>query len=149
MKEVILNKQQYQEYPFGLHDAVINEIRMKGETVELRFKDGISENKEPFAKTGPAVLEIRNVDPDFCTVSWMKNSTKEKEKLKGRRMALTDFLPARLGSGITVISEMHGYNRVCYRGVMFRRKKGSRSRRMVEVELEIYYFGDLVYQIKE
>ena len=132
MKEVKLNKEQYQDYPYGLHDAVISEIRLKGETVELRFKEGITENKEPFAKTGPAVLEIRNVDPDFCTVSWMKTTEKEKEKLKGRRMALADFLPARL-----------------YRGMMFRRKKGSRSRKMVEVELDLYYFGDLIYMTQE
>ena len=79
----------------------------------------------------------------------MKTTEKEKEKLKGRRMALADFLPARLGSGITVISELHGYNRVCYRGMMFRRKKGSRSRKMVEVELDLYYFGDLIYMIQE
>lgn len=149
MKEIKLNKEQYQDYPYGLHDAVISEISLKGETVELRFKDGITENKEPYAKTGPAALEVRNVDPDFCTVSWMKTTEKEKEKLKGRRMALTDFLPARLGSGITVISELHGYNRVCYRGMMFRRKKGSRSRKMVEVELELYYFGDLIYKIQD
>ena len=149
MKEIKLNKEQYQDYPYGLHDAVISEIRLKGETVELRFKEGITENKEPYVKTGPAVLEIRNVDPDFCTVSWMKTTEKEKENLKGRRMALADFLPARLGSGITVISELHGYNRVCYRGMMFRRKKGSRSRKMVEVELDLYYFGDLVYMIQE
>ncbi|MBP3729422.1 MAG: hypothetical protein J6H18_04075 [Lachnospiraceae bacterium] len=147
MKETKLNKAQYQDHPYGLHDAVITEIRMKGETVELHFKGGIIENKEPFAKTGPALIEVRNVDPDFCTVSWFK--TTEKEKLRGKRMALTDFLPVRLGGGITIVSEAHGYNRVCYRGVMFRKKKGSRTRKMVEVELDLYFFGDLVYKLKE
>ena len=147
MKEVILNKQQYQDYPYGLHDAVIQEIRLQGETVVLSLKDGIIVNREPFEKTGPAVIEIRNIDPDFCTLSWFKAS--EKEKLKGKRVALTDILPLRPLGGLTLISEMHGFNKVRYQGVMFRKKKGSRASRMVEVELEIYFFGDLVYQIKE
>lgn len=147
MKEVILNKQQYQAYPYGLHDAVIQEIRMRGETVMLHFKNGITVNKEPFAKTGPATIEIRGVDPDFCTVTWLK--TTDKEKLKGRRMSLADFLSLRQSGGMTVISETHGFNRVCYRGFMFRKKKRSRARKMVEVELELYFFGDLVYLIKE
>ena len=66
MEEIILNKQQFQSPPFGLHDAVITEMRMKDETVVLGFKDGITVNREPYEKTGPAVIEIRNVDPDFC-----------------------------------------------------------------------------------
>ena len=147
MEEIKLNKQQFQSPPFGLHDAVITEMRLKDETVVLCFKDGITVNHEPFEKTGPAVIEIRNVDPDFCTVTWLKPT--EKEKLKGKRLSLADFLPVRLGSGITVVSELHGYNRVCFRGAMFRRRRGSRARKMVEVELDIYYFGDMVYQIRE
>ncbi len=147
MEEIILNKQQYQNPPFGLHDAVITEMRLKGETVELTFKDGFTVNREPFEKTGPAVIELRNVDPDFCTVTWLK--TTEKEKLKGKRLNLSDFLPVRFGNGITVISELHGYNRVVFRGVMFRRRRGSRARKMVEVELDIYFFGDMVYLIRE
>ena len=147
MEEIILNKQQFQSPPFGLHDAVITEMRLKDETVVLSFKDGITVNREPYEKTGPAVIEIRNVDPDFCTVTWLKPT--EKDKLKGKRLSLSDFLPVRFGHGITVVSELHGYNRVSFRGVMFRRRKGSRSRKLVEVELDIYYFGDMIYLIGE
>ena len=145
MKEILLEKDRYQHLPYSLHDAEMTSLRLKGENVEMSFRDGITLAQEPFPKTGPAAVEIRGIDPDFCFVTLLK--TTEKGKAKGKRMSLVDFLGTYPGARMTLVSELHGYNCVQYSGCMFRRRK--RSAKLLEVEMEIYFFGDLVYRFRD
>ena len=150
MREELFDKQKNQNVPYSLHDAVITELKMRGETVELTLKDGITETREPYRRTGPVRIELRSVDPDLCDVTVLRIADKKhKERLKGSRLKLADFVRRGAGGRITVISEQHGYNLVRFNGFMFVKARGRRKLKMTEVEITVYYFGDMVYLFKE
>ena len=112
--------------PFSLHDRIVQEIADAGSSVCLFFEEGS--------------LTIEDVDPDFVAVLLLRPE-KERGAFEGKRMSLKHFLERYTEYSFELVDELYGYHTLTYSGYLNLPDDDS----LIEMSLEVYYSGELVY----
>ncbi len=141
MKETKLEKDN--KLPYSLHDMKINEIQLHENNVTLVFEYGYVETKEPFKQVDGSIM-IKNVDYDFCSIYLLSKNGNYGEFL-GRKITLKDFIKEYKQYSIEIIDELYGFNQVQYSGYLLLPHKKD----LIELSINFYYTGDLIYLTKE
>ena len=115
--------------PFSLHDRTVQEIADAGTSVCLFFEEGS--------------LTIEDVDPDFVAVLLLRPE-RESGSFEGKRMSLKHFLERYTEYSFELVDELYGDHTLTYSGYLTLPDDNS----LIEMSLEVYYSGELVYEME-
>ena len=85
-------------------------------------------------------LTIEDVDPDFVAVLLLRPE-KERGAFEGKRMSLKHFLERYTEYSFELVAELYGDHTLTYSGYLTLPDDDN----LIEMSLEVYYSGELVY----
>jgi len=135
---------RYNQPPYGLHDMIFNKIEIRNDDVILHFPEGIVKIGEPY-QTVKGTITLESCDFDFCFVH-LQAPYGMLGQYTGEKLELKDFVDKYQWRDFEVSAEYHGYNISVYDGY-FSRFNG--EDKVVEATVEIYHWGDVVYNTEE
>ena len=130
--------------PYSLHDSQITKIEVTEDEIVFRFKGGFYENDSDEKKVDGKVI-IQKPDLDFCSVHILSDDG-FYGKFKGRKMSLPKFCSIFKKFTFEVKDELFGYNKADYSGFLTSKVNGEKISK--EMEISLYFYGDIVYKIK-
>ncbi len=129
--------------PYSLHDMVVNRIAVDGDRIILEFKHGYRSLVEPCRQVEGNIV-INKVDYDFCCVI-LQSKNGSYGKFQGEKLRLKEFLEKYDKYGFEITDEMYGYNQVLYSGYL----SVAGEEKLIEMEISIYFAGNIVYETEE
>ena len=126
--------------PYSLHDMRVTQIILQKDTIRFEFENGYVQLVEPPTKVN-GTITIEGVSFDFTTVFLLSKSG-EYGKFQGEKLEVAEFLEKYDGNYFEIVDELYGYNQVLYSGYLS--VNGSEDLR--EMEISIYYTGNIIYE---
>lgn len=129
--------------PYGLHDMRIDKMELAGNDLCLHFEHGFVRSQEPYEQVEGSIT-VEKLDPDFCCVELLSTNGRYGG-FRGEKMALADFLGRYPSFSFEVVDELLAYNQVVYSGYL----SLPGATKLREMELSLYYWGEIVYDTDE
>ena len=129
--------------PYGLHDTHIRGMEIRNGNLHLAFAEGFVRLEEPYPRV-KGFMTAQGIDPDFCTVMLLSKNG-QYGTFTGHKYSLAEFLSKHPVLDFEVVGEFYGYNKLLYNGYL----SIPQSKHLAEMQLEVYYEGDIVYQTEE
>lgn len=138
MHETIRNNINF--LPYSLHDRRVCALEASGDTLTLRFSDGLTKISDPCELVEGCIV-FDHVDWDFCCASVMEVSA--GGRITGERLSLTDFIARYPAPNFEIVDETYGYNQSKFAGFL------SIGEDLPECVIEIYHPGSMRYITEE
>lgn len=123
--------------PYSLHDRRVCAMEISGDSLTLRFSDGITKIGDP-CELVDGHIRIDGLDWDFCH-AYIMDIGFDGTICSGRRMPLADFISSHPQLNFEIVDETYGYNRSVFDGYL------SIGSGLPECRIEIYHFGPMRY----
>ena len=125
------------DLPYSLHDRRVCALEISGDSLTLRFSDGIVRIGDP-CELVDGYITIDGLDWDFCWAYIMDIADDGKIR-SGKRMPLKDFIVRYTDLNFEIVDETYGYNRSVFNGYL------SVGHTLPECRIEVYHFGPMRY----
>lgn len=128
--------------PYSLHDMIVTGISYDNDSITFSFDEGYEQLVEPYNKV-KGNISIYGVDFDF--VSFLLLTSNKKNDMSGKRLSIEEFVAQYKSFSFEIVDELYGYNKVQYSGYL----SIPESDGFIEITVDVYHFGDIVYETIE
>ena len=128
------------DVPYSLHDMRICKIESIDKSLKLYFENGYVSCTEPYKQVN-GNISIEEVDYNF-SFAYVLSYNGDLETFSGKKFDLLDFLREYTNFSFEVVGESYGYNSVNYGGYLKLPEKDE----IIELNLDIYHFGNIIYE---
>lgn len=129
--------------PYSLHDMRIDKMALSGSDLHLCFEHGFVKRQEPYEQVEGSIT-VEKLDLDFCCVELLSTNG-HYGGFRGEKMELADFLERFPSFSFEVVDELLAYNQVVYSGYL----SLPGVTKLREMELSLYYWGEIVYETEK
>lgn len=130
---------EHEKQRYSLHDAIVNDIEIKGDEITFIFNEGIyvvgnDEDKRP------AKIVFKKVDYDFSDIIVYKG--RNKRRFSGKYISLKALKKMLKKGRIEIVDELYGGYQMTWRGFYYKKNK------IREIEISLLYFGLMAYYVE-